>query len=62
MPPAGSERPNSQFRRHPGNPIVTAKYYYGGADTAMCLATASVERLLSWLKDHGRPGGIPRDE
>ncbi|MCG6925299.1 MAG: glycosidase [Acidobacteria bacterium] len=36
--------------------------YYGGADTVMCLATASLEALLTWLKDHGRPGGVARDE
>jgi predicted GH43/DUF377 family glycosyl hydrolase len=36
--------------------------YYGGADTVMCLATASLQELLAWLKDHGRPGGTARDE
>jgi predicted GH43/DUF377 family glycosyl hydrolase len=36
--------------------------YYGGADTVMCLATASLRELLGWLKDHGRPGGTARDE
>jgi predicted GH43/DUF377 family glycosyl hydrolase len=36
--------------------------YYGGADTVMCLATASLQALLVWLKDRGRPGGTARDE
>jgi predicted GH43/DUF377 family glycosyl hydrolase len=40
----------------------TLHLYYGGADTVLCLATASLRELLSWLKDHGRPGGIARDE
>jgi predicted GH43/DUF377 family glycosyl hydrolase len=40
----------------------TLRLYYGAADTVMCLATASVEALLGWLKDHGRPGGAARDE
>jgi predicted GH43/DUF377 family glycosyl hydrolase len=36
--------------------------YYGGADTVMCLATASLRELLRWLRNHGRPGGVARDE
>jgi predicted GH43/DUF377 family glycosyl hydrolase len=38
------------------------RLYYGGADTVMCLATASIRELLEWLKGHGRPGGAARDE
>lgn len=30
--------------------------YYGAADTAIGLATASLSELLDWLKEHGRPG------
>jgi predicted GH43/DUF377 family glycosyl hydrolase len=40
----------------------TLSLYYGGADTVMCLATASLRELLGWLKGHGRPGGVARDE
>jgi predicted GH43/DUF377 family glycosyl hydrolase len=29
--------------------------YYGGADTCVCLATASIRALLAWLEQHGRP-------
>jgi predicted GH43/DUF377 family glycosyl hydrolase len=40
----------------------TLHLYYGGADTVMCLATASLSELLEWLKGHGRPGGAARAE
>jgi predicted GH43/DUF377 family glycosyl hydrolase len=33
----------------------TLRLYYGAADTSICLATASLQELLAWLKDHGRP-------
>jgi predicted GH43/DUF377 family glycosyl hydrolase len=33
----------------------TLKLYYGGADTCIALATASVRVLLEWLDRHGRP-------
>ncbi|MCK4373721.1 MAG: glycosidase [Candidatus Brocadiae bacterium] len=39
----------------------TLRLYYGAADTAICLATASVKELLDWLKDHGRPGSAVSD-
>lgn len=32
------------------------KLYYGGADTCICLATASLKQLLEWLKDHHYEG------
>lgn len=35
------------------------KLYYGGADTCVALATASVASLLDWLKRHGRPEPEP---
>ena len=28
------------------------KIYYGAADTSICLATASVSALLTWLERH----------
>ncbi len=34
----------------------TLRLYYGAADTSLCLATASLSRLLEWLEEHGRPG------
>ena len=30
----------------------TVRLYYGGADTCMALATASLSGLLSWLREH----------
>ena len=38
----------------------TLNLYYGAADTALCLATASLRELLDWLHDHGRPGNHAR--
>jgi predicted GH43/DUF377 family glycosyl hydrolase len=36
------------------------RLYYGGADTCLALATASLSDLLSWLKKHPmQPGGKP---
>lgn len=35
------------------------KLCYGGADTCIALATASVASLLDWLKRHGRPEPEP---
>jgi predicted GH43/DUF377 family glycosyl hydrolase len=36
----------------------TLRIYYGGADTCMCLATASVRELLEWLKTHDYQGTL----
>lgn len=33
----------------------TIYLYYGGADTCLALATASIREMLDWLKRHGRP-------
>ncbi|MGE5568560.1 MAG: hypothetical protein ACM3S5_05925 [Rhodospirillales bacterium] len=33
----------------------TMYLYYGGADTCIALATASIASLLGWLDNHGRP-------
>ncbi|HOK47424.1 MAG TPA: glycosidase [Bryobacteraceae bacterium] len=33
----------------------TMYLYYGGADTCIALATASIRSLLNWLDKHGRP-------
>ena len=33
----------------------TLRIYYGGADTCVCLATASIRELLDWLRDHDYP-------
>jgi predicted GH43/DUF377 family glycosyl hydrolase len=33
----------------------TLRLYYGGADTCIALATASLRDLLDWLERHGRP-------
>jgi len=33
----------------------TLHLYYGGADSSIALATASVKELLQWIKKHGRP-------
>ncbi len=33
----------------------TLNIYYGGADTCVCLATASVRAMLDWLKQNRRP-------
>ena len=33
----------------------TLHMYYGGADSSIALATASVKELLEWIKSHGRP-------
>jgi len=33
----------------------TLHMYYGGADSSIALATASVKELLEWVKTHGRP-------
>jgi len=38
----------------------TLYLYYGAADTTVCLATASLSRLLEWLESHGRPGNGAR--
>lgn len=40
---------------------VTLRLYYGAADTSICVATASLTRLLDWLERTGRPGGKARD-
>lgn len=32
------------------------RLYYGAADTSVCLATGSLDRLLRWLDDHGSEG------
>jgi predicted GH43/DUF377 family glycosyl hydrolase len=40
----------------------TLNLYYGGADTVMCLATASLRELRGWLREHRRPGGAAGDE
>jgi predicted GH43/DUF377 family glycosyl hydrolase len=32
----------------------TLYLYYGGADTCIALATASIRQLLDWLRRHGR--------
>ncbi len=32
------------------------RLYYGAADTSVCLATSSLDRLLRWLDDHGSEG------
>ncbi len=34
----------------------TLYVYYGGADTCVCLATASIKELLEWLDDHHHEG------
>jgi len=39
----------------------TLNLYYGAADTSVCLAHASIRELLTWLKSHGRPGGLAHD-
>lgn len=39
----------------------TLYIYYGGADTCICLATASVKELLDWLMKHGRPDSAGYD-
>ncbi len=39
----------------------TLRLYYGAADTSICVATASLTRLLDWLERTGRPGGEARD-
>ncbi len=31
------------------------RMYYGAADTAICVATASLDELLAWLENHGDP-------
>ncbi|HWP84209.1 MAG TPA: glycosidase [Terriglobia bacterium] len=33
----------------------TINLYYGGADTCVALATASIRKMLEWLERHGRP-------
>jgi predicted GH43/DUF377 family glycosyl hydrolase len=33
----------------------TLHLYYGGADTCVALATASIRELLDWLDRHGQP-------
>ena len=33
----------------------TLRLYYGGADTCIALATASVRKLLEWLEQNGKP-------
>ena len=33
----------------------TLNLYYGGADTCIALATASVKDMLGWLEKHGKP-------
>ena len=33
------------------------RLYYGGADTCIALATASLSQLLAWLKEHSTRGG-----
>ncbi|MBW1741046.1 MAG: glycosidase [Deltaproteobacteria bacterium] len=35
----------------------TVRLYYGGADTCIALATASLSELLAWLKDHNAYAG-----
>jgi predicted GH43/DUF377 family glycosyl hydrolase len=39
----------------------TIHFYYGAADTSVCRASGSLTEMLTWLKAHGRPGGIPYD-
>jgi predicted GH43/DUF377 family glycosyl hydrolase len=39
----------------------TLNLYYGGADTVLCLATASMRELLAWLRTCGRPAGKARE-
>lgn len=34
----------------------TLYVYYGGADTCVCLATASIKELLEWLQEHDHRG------
>ena len=38
-----------------GNDGDTIHLYYGGADTCIALATASVNELLDWLEQNGVP-------
>jgi hypothetical protein len=35
----------------------TLHMYYGGADSCIALATASIRELLDWLRAHGRSQG-----
>ncbi|MBN1489621.1 MAG: glycosidase [Phycisphaerae bacterium] len=40
----------------------TINVYYGAADTAIALATGSIQAMLTWLRAHGRPGDVPLDD
>ena len=40
----------------------TLNIYYGAADTCIALATASINQLLEWLKEHGRRYAVRENE
>lgn len=44
-----------------GSDNDTLNFYYGAADSCICLASASIRDLLHWLREHGDevPQGIP---
>jgi predicted GH43/DUF377 family glycosyl hydrolase len=40
----------------------TINVYYGGADTNICLATASIKEMLAWLDENGRTYAVRRQD
>jgi len=36
----------------------TLNMYYGAADTCLCLATASISKLVEWLEQNGKPSVV----